>query len=115
MPIQAFECCGKRWEDLKSFSTPNPDFGKCPVCGKDASVIPSKPSSHRGSVNEHLMDPGELEMVRNNRTMLEKMHLSGDVDDGSYKIVEKGPNEFRPFGNDAFERKKAKEDAKVIH
>jgi hypothetical protein len=114
MPVLTFECCGRRYDDLKSFSTANPDLGKCPVCGKVGRQVPTRPAVHRGSVNEHLMDPAERQMLLDNKAMLEQMHISGDVDDGSFKVTEKGPNEFRPFGNDSFDRKKAKEEAQVI-
>lgn len=113
MPLLTFECCGCRYDDLKSFSTANPDLGKCPKCGEIGRQVPTK-SAPVKTTNEHLMDPLELQMLQSNKEMLEKMHISGDVDDGSFKVMEKGPNEFRPFNNDSFDRKKAIEEARVI-
>jgi hypothetical protein len=113
MPLLTFECCGQRYDDLKSFSVSNPDLGKCPKCGNLGVQVPTK-SAPIKSTNEHLMDPVELQMLLENKSMLEQIIISGDADDGSFKITEKGPNEFKPFGNDSFDRKKAIEDAKVI-
>lgn len=113
MPLKTFECCGSRYEDLISSTISDSGQGLCPKCGKMGHEIPSR-FGFRGLLNEHTMDPVERQMLLNNKQMLEQMHVSGDVDDGSYKIAEKGPAEFRPFGNDSFDRKKAKEEARLI-
>lgn len=112
MPVLTFECC-TRWDDLKSFSTGNPDLGKCPVCGKQGKQVPTNCAPIKNT-NPHLMDPVERQMLLQNKEMLEQMHLSGDVDTGAYKVAEAGPNEFRPFNNDSFDRKRAIEDSKAM-
>lgn len=113
MPLKTFQCCGFRYEDLVGNTISSSGTGKCPTCGSQGVEIPSS-FAFNGCLNSHLMDPVEREMLLNNKQMLEQMHLSGDVDDGSYKIAESGPAEFRPFNNDSFDRKKAKEEAKVM-
>lgn len=113
MPLKTFECCGSRYEDLIGSTISDAGSGKCPKCGEPGKEIPSR-FGFTGLLNEHLMDPVERQMLLDNRAMLEQMHISGDVDDGTLKIAESGPNEFRPFNNDSFDRKTAKEEAKVI-
>jgi hypothetical protein len=113
MPLRTYECCGSRYEDLTGNTISSAGTGKCPVCGSQGKEIPSS-FGFTGCLNPHLMDPVERQMLINNRLMMEQMHFAGDVDDGSYKITESGPSEFRPFGNDAHDRKKAKEEARVI-
>jgi hypothetical protein len=114
MPLIAYECaCGHRYEDLTGSTISDTGSGACPKCGRPGNAVPSR-FGFTGLLNEHLMDPVERQMLENNRAMLEQMHVSGDVDDGSFKIAEKGPAQFRPFGNDSFDRKKAMEEVRVI-
>ncbi len=108
MPLVAYLCaCGTSYEELEANGYA-PSW--CPSCGgKERSWKPSR-FGFTGLINEHMMDPLEVQAVLENKKMHETMILSGSRDNGEYMVKESGPSWSRPFNNDSLERKQAIEN-----
>ena len=114
MPLITLKChCGRVYDDLVGSTIQSTGDSYCPSCGSTERQerLPTK-AVFRGDFGRP-KDPLEEQALLENRKFQEGLILSGSRDLGEYDVTERGPDEYRPFGNDTFERKKAIEEHKT--
>ena len=114
MPLITLECpCGRVYDDLVGLTIQNTGESFCPSCGSNEGQkrLPTK-AVFKGDFGRP-KDPLEEQALLENRKFQEDLILTGSRDLGEYDVTERGPDEYRPFGNDTFTRKKAIEERKA--
>ena len=97
MPIVSLKCkCGTTFDTLRGNILADKSE-KCPLCGNMAGFeVQIGAGKHAKSFWDN-MSPVEVEIARRHKADMERK--VGLRDEGHINIIEKGPNEFRPFNN----------------
>jgi len=95
MPVIDLVCgCGHRYEGLQSFSTADPDLGRCPVCGGAPTRVYGSGGRHKRVTT--VDDVPRDEMAEHLEAKAYYESISDKILSGEVVLKERGPKELRP-------------------